>query len=211
MNRVTPRFILFDPDGSGWPRVSLPQVAFAGRSNVGKSSLLNALAGRQGLARVSRTPGRTRGIAFFEIEGRFAFADLPGYGFAKVSRAERDAWKTLVEGYFSSCRRLRKVYILVDVRRGPEDEERALAEYLGETSTPFRWVGTKLDKLSPRESASVPGLFAGAPWLDAGGPPILVSARLGRGMDRLWGDIRSSLSAGSRPSGSASSPSSFST
>src|SRR5512143_3910689 len=124
------RFLLFDPVGDAWPAVRLPQVAFAGRSNVGKSSLLNALVGQSRLARVSNTPGRTRGIALFEVEGRFAFADLPGYGFAKVSRSEREAWKTLVEGYLSSCRILRRVYVLVDVRRGPEDEERELSEYL---------------------------------------------------------------------------------
>src|SRR5512138_3382962 len=100
------RFLLFDPTGDGWRKVPLPQVAFAGRSNVGKSSLLNALLGKAGLARVSRTPGRTRGIAFFEVESRYAFADLPGYGYAKVSREERAAWKDLVEGYLASCRLL---------------------------------------------------------------------------------------------------------
>jgi GTP-binding protein len=188
------RFILFDPTGAGWPNVSLPQVAFAGRSNVGKSSLLNALTGRSGLARVSRTPGRTRGIAFFAVEERFAIADLPGYGYAKVSRAERDAWKTLVEEYFSSCRLLRKVYLLVDVRRGPEEEERMLAEYLSARRRPYRWVGMKVDKLKVRERALVPGLFAGAPWLDAGSPPVLVSARTREGIDRLWGDVRAAFS-----------------
>jgi GTP-binding protein len=188
------RFILFDPTGAGWPKVSLPQVAFAGRSNVGKSSLLNALTGRAGLARVSRTPGRTRGIAFFVVEERFAIADLPGYGYAKVSRTERDAWKALVEGYFSTCPLLRKVFLLVDVRRGPEEEERILAEYLAARGRPYRWVGMKVDKLKGRERGLVPGLFAGAPWLDAGSPPVLVSARTREGIDRLWGDVRAAFS-----------------
>jgi GTP-binding protein len=189
------RFILFDPTGSGWPRIGLPQAAFAGRSNVGKSSLLNALTGQAGLARVSRTPGRTRGIAFFEIEGRFAFADLPGYGFAKVSREEREAWRALVEGYFSSCRLLRKVYLLVDVRRGPEEEERILSEYLAERGIPYRWVGTKADKLKSGERRTIPSLFSGAPWLDAGGPPVLVSSRTREGVDLLWRDLRSAFSS----------------
>lgn len=189
-----PRFLLFDPTGEGWPTVTLPQVAFAGRSNVGKSSLLNALVGHSRLARTGKTPGRTRGIAFFEIEGRFAFADLPGYGFAKVSRTEREGWKTLVEGYFSSCRLLKKVFILVDIRRGPEEEEEMLAEFLRSHGVPYRWVGMKADKVKPREVARLVTRFAGEEWLARGGPPLLVSAKTRAGVDRLWGDIRSVFS-----------------
>lgn len=189
------RFLLFDPTGEGWPGISLPQVAFAGRSNVGKSSLLNALAGHRQLARVSKTPGRTRGIAFFEIERKFAFVDLPGYGYAKVSREERKAWKVLVEGYFSSCRLLRKVYLLVDARRGPEEEERMLSEYLAEHGIPCRWVGTKVDTVKAGERAAVVARFSGPAWMERGGPPALVSARTREGIDALWKDIRSSFSA----------------
>ena len=191
---VPPRFLMFDPTGEGWPKIPLPQAAFAGRSNVGKSSLLNALVGHARLARVGRTPGRTRGIVFFEIEGRFAFADLPGYGFAKVSRAEREGWKTLVEGYFSGCRLLRKVYLLVDVRRGPEEEEEMLAEYLGSLGVPYRWVGMKADKVKPREIPGFASRFSGPPWLERGGPPVVVSAKTRSGIDLLWRDIRAVFS-----------------
>ncbi len=190
-----PRFLLFDPAGDGWPNVPLPQVAFAGRSNVGKSSLLNALLGRAGLARVSRTPGRTRGIAFFEVEGRYAFADLPGYGYAKVSREERGRWKELVEGYLGSCRLLRRVYLLVDARRGPGEEERMLAGYLAERRIPHRWVGTKADKLTPRERREAESRFTGGEWPVSGGRPVLVSARTKAGIDVLWRDIRAAFSA----------------
>ena len=190
---VPPRFLLFDPVGDQWPHVHLPQVAFAGRSNVGKSSLLNALVGHSRLARVSGTPGRTRGIALFEVEGRFAFADLPGYGFARVSRGEREAWKGLVEVYLDRCRRLRKVYILVDVRRGPEGEERQLAEFLSDRGVPYRWVGTKADKLGARERAAAEALFAGEGWLSAGGPAVLTSARTKSGIDLLWRDVRAAF------------------
>jgi GTP-binding protein len=193
MRSLAARFLLFDPVGDAWPRVRLPQVAFAGRSNVGKSSLLNALAGQSRLARVSNTPGRTRGIALFEVNGRFAFADLPGYGFAKVSRGEREAWKVLVERYLSGCRHLCRVYLLVDLRRGPEEEERQLSEYLTARSVPFRWVGTKADKLSPRELASALARLEGQPWLDAGGPPLWTSARTRAGIDRLRSDIRAAF------------------
>lgn len=180
--------------GDAWPKVALPQVAFAGRSNVGKSSLLNALTGQKHLARTSRTPGRTRGIVFFEIEGRYAFADLPGYGFAKVSRDERDSWKTLLEGYFSSCRKLQKVYLLVDARRGPEEEERMLAEYLSAAGVPYRWVATKVDKLKRTELKGATDKLSGTPWLDAGGPPAMCSAESRTGIDALWKDIRSAFS-----------------
>jgi GTP-binding protein len=192
------RFLLFDPVGDQWPRVTLPQVAFAGRSNVGKSSLLNALVGHSRLARVSNTPGRTRGIALFEVEGRFAFADLPGYGFARVSRDEREAWKGLVEGYLDRCRLLRKVYILVDLRRGPEGEERQLAEYLSARSVPYRWVGTKADKLGGRERSAAEALFLGEAWLSAGGAPVLTSARTKAGIDLLWRDVRAAFSVDSK-------------
>lgn len=192
---VPPRFLLFDPTGDGWPAVLLPQVAFAGRSNVGKSSLLNALVGHSRLARTGKTPGRTRGIAFFEIEGRFAFADLPGYGYARVSREEREAWKALVETYFSSCRRLRKVYLLVDLRRGPEEEERMLAEYLFAHGVPYRFVATKADKLKPREAARQVSRFSGEEWLERGGAPMVVSGKTRSGIDLLWRDIRSAFSA----------------
>jgi len=191
---VPPRFLLFDPTGDGWPKIALPQVAFAGRSNVGKSSLLNALVGHSRLARVGKTPGRTRGITFFEIEGRFVFADLPGYGFARVSKAEREGWKRLVEGYFSSCRQLRKVYVLVDIRRGPQEDEEMLAEYLFTHEVPFRFVGMKADKVKAKEFPGLSSNFAGEKWLARGGPPVFVSARTRNGIDLLWRDIRAVFS-----------------
>jgi GTP-binding protein len=193
--KSAPRFLIFDAVGNAWPTVRLPQVAFAGRSNVGKSSLLNALVGHSRLARVSNTPGRTRGIALFEIEGRFAFADLPGYGFAKVARSEREAWKGLVEGYLETCEYLRRVYVLVDMRRGPEEEERQLATFLSMRGVPYRWVGTKGDKLSTREKAAAMALFDGEPWLAAGGPVLQTSAKTKAGIDQLWGDVRAAFSS----------------
>lgn len=189
------RFLIFDSVGDAWPKVALPQVAFAGRSNVGKSSLLNALTGQKHLARTSRTPGRTRGIVFFEIEGRYAFADLPGYGFAKVSRDERDSWKTLLESYFSACRHLKKVYLLVDIRRGPEEEERMLAEYLAAAGVPYRWIATKADKLKLSELKGAIARFEGTPWLEAGGPPATTSSETRTGIDALWKDIRNAFSS----------------
>jgi len=192
------KFLLFDPVGNAWPKAALPQVAFAGRSNAGKSSLLNALTGITRLARVSNTPGRTRGIVIFEVMGRYAFADLPGYGFAKVSRSEREVWKALVEGYLSGCKKLLLVYILVDLRRGPGEDDRLLAEYLAAHSMPYQWVGTKADKLSSRELSVALASFSGEPWLDAGGEVIWTSVRTMAGIDRLRNEIRTVFHSGAK-------------
>src|SRR5512132_4111600 len=104
---------------SDFPPESLPEIAVVGRSNVGKSSLINAVTGQDGLARTSRTPGRTRLINWFEIDGKFELVDLPGYGYAEVSRAMRESWRPLIESYLSGRKTLAGVVLLVDVRRGP--------------------------------------------------------------------------------------------
>jgi GTP-binding protein len=131
------------------PAARGPEIALAGRSNVGKSSLLNSLTGRRGLARTSRTPGCTRGLIFYEIGGgRLTLVDVPGYGWAQRSKEERSAWKALVEYYLETRAALAGVLILVDVRRGPEEEERMLVEYLARARLPYAWVLTKCDKLS---------------------------------------------------------------
>ena len=132
------------------PATSLPQVAFAGRSNVGKSSLLNALVRRNAIARVSKTPGRTREINFFEVNGDFVLADLPGYGYARASKTDREAWQPLIEGYLRDTSTLRGLVLLLDVRRDPTaDDERMLA-FLGDRGLPVLVVVTKIDKLTPR-------------------------------------------------------------
>jgi GTP-binding protein len=189
------RFLILDTNGSAWPKVHLPQVAFAGRSNVGKSSLLNAFTGVAGLARTSSTPGRTRGVVLFEWEGKYAIADLPGYGYAQVSREERASWGRLVEGYLGGCRFLRKVYILVDARRGPEAEEEELAAFLASKGVPYRWVATKADKLSMSERRPAVARFGGAPWLEGGGEPLLCSTRKGTGIDLLRRDVHAALAS----------------
>ena len=195
MSPVPARFLLFDATGEGWPKVRLPQVVFAGRSNVGKSSLLNALTGNSRLARTSKTPGRTRGIVFFEVDREGAFADLPGYGYAKVSQAERESWRRLVEGYLKGCDRIRKVYLLVDIRRGPEAEERDLAAFLESLSIPYGWVATKADKAGRGEIPLLLARFApsGKGASAGGGAPIPVSCRTKSGIDQLWKDIRAAL------------------
>ena len=135
----------------GWrPPAELPEVAFAGRSNVGKSSLLNRLVRRRGFARVSNTPGRTREINFFRVNHEFVLVDLPGYGYARVSKTEREAWRPLIEGYLKGTPGPRGVVQLLDVRREPSGEDRQMLDFLADTGLPTIVVVTKIDKLSQK-------------------------------------------------------------
>ena len=133
----------------GWrPESSLPEVAFAGRSNVGKSSLLNSLVRRKSFARVSRTPGRTREINFFRINNGFVLVDLPGYGYARVSKEKKSEWKPLIESYLKRTTQLRGIVLLLDIRREPSDDDLAMLDFLAETEVPTIVALTKKDKLT---------------------------------------------------------------
>jgi len=133
----------------GWrPETNLPEVAFAGRSNVGKSSLLNRLVKRKAFARVSRTPGRTREINFFLVNNQFVLADLPGYGYAKISKERKAEWRPLLEGYLGATTRLAGVVQLLDIRREPSDDDVSMLDFLAKLEIPTIVVLTKIDKLS---------------------------------------------------------------
>jgi len=133
----------------GWrPDPILPEIAFAGRSNVGKSSLLNRLVRRKAFARVSRTPGRTREINFFKVNGQFILTDLPGYGYAKISKERKADWRPLIEGYLRKTSVLAGVVQLLDIRRDPSDDDRAMMDFLAEVEVPTIMVLTKSDKIS---------------------------------------------------------------
>ena len=138
-------------DPGGFPRLRCPEIAFAGRSNSGKSSLLNRLAGRRGLAHVSKTPGRTQRINFFLLNERLVFADLPGYGFARVPAETRRRWKPLVEASFASRAQLRGVVVVLDSRRGIQDDDRMLGQVLRAAAIPVGLAATKIDKLGRAE------------------------------------------------------------
>jgi GTP-binding protein len=135
------------------PPTTLPEIAFAGRSNVGKSSLLNALTNRKTLARVSNTPGRTRDINLFDLGHRLVLADLPGYGFARVSKAMSADWRRLIVAYLQGRPQLRRVCLLIDARHGANDNDLMMMELLDEAAASFIVVLTKTDKLKPSEVA----------------------------------------------------------
>ncbi|MDQ3696532.1 MAG: ribosome biogenesis GTP-binding protein YihA/YsxC [Gemmatimonadota bacterium] len=136
----------------GWrPEEELPEIAFSGRSNVGKSTLLNRLVRRKALARVSQHPGKTREINFFRVNDAFYLVDLPGYGFARVSQTMRAEWARLIEGYLRGARELRGVVQLVDSRRDPTPDDLRMLDFLGDVGVPTIVCLTKTDKLHPRE------------------------------------------------------------
>jgi GTP-binding protein len=138
----------------GWrPELDLPEIAFAGRSNVGKSSLLNKLLKRRSFARVSKTPGRTREINFFKVNDAFLLADLPGYGYAKVSKSRSADWGPLIESYLRGTRQLRGVVQLLDVRHDPTEDDRQMLDFLADVTVPVMFVATKTDKLSQAAAA----------------------------------------------------------
>jgi GTP-binding protein len=178
------RFLGAAATPGGGPPPRLPEIAIAGRSNVGKSSLLNTVVGRRGVARISATPGRTRQINFFAVDDRLVLVDLPGYGFAVGSEAERRAWAPLVEGYLAERPTLRGVLVLVDLRRGIEEDEAQLLAYLGDLGLPAALVATKSDKLGRAAAQAALAALERA----AGGRVAVVgfSARTAAGRAELW-------------------------
>jgi len=169
----------------GWrPEITLPEIAFAGRSNVGKSSLLNRLVRRKAIARVSRTPGRTREINFFEVNGRFVLADLPGYGYARISKERRAEWRPLIEAYLRRSPNLRGVVLLIDARRDPTDDDLQMLDFLSEVGAPTIVAITKVDKLGTSARAARIRLLTAALGLDDD-QVIPFSAHTGLGRDEL--------------------------
>ncbi len=173
------------------PQTGLPEVAFLGRSNVGKSSLLNSLVQRKRLARTSSTPGKTRLVHFFRVEvgsAELMLVDLPGYGWAKVPRKERESWQRLVESYLEGRPALRAAMLLQDLRRDFSDDETLLLDWLAERHVPSIVVLTKVDKLKPmRRKARIAALKK---ELDAPAQAFLpTSSQSGDGIDNLWRQI----------------------
>ena len=180
---VRAEFIVSAAGPTGFPAESLPEVAFLGRSNVGKSSLLNQLVGQKGLAFVSSTPGRTQSINFYRVAEELHFVDLPGYGYARVPTSIKQSWQGLIERYLLHRHTLRLCVILLDARRGWMDKDRELRQWLQFHQKPLLVVATKIDKLSQQEQKH--GLDAIRQ--EAGECDIVpFSAHTGRGARELW-------------------------
>jgi GTP-binding protein len=179
-----------------FPRDGRTQVAFMGRSNVGKSSLLNRLVGRQGLARTSKSPGRTRMIHFFAVNQDAYFVDLPGYGYARVPRSMREEWRGLVESYLEGPSAPDLAVVLVDARHPPTPLDQELVEWLRSRGLRMQVVLTKIDKLPRGDRGPAVGRAIGALDLTTVAPPLGVSAVTGDGLPALWRVLDDALAAG---------------
>jgi GTP-binding protein len=198
--RVTHAEILTSAaDRAGFPPPGSPEIAFLGRSNVGKSSLLNRLVNRKQLARTSNTPGKTRLIHFYRVErgaSELRLVDLPGYGYAKVSKSERQRWQHLIEDYLGDRPTLRAAVILQDLRRDISEDETLLVDWLAERHVPTLLALTKIDKLKPMRRAHRVRDLRSAANLPAD-QVIATSSEKGIGIPDLWSAIDKKLRSGS--------------
>jgi len=205
MNITTRRFHVSATRPEDFPRDTRPHVALMGRSNVGKSSLLNTLLGERGLARTSKAPGRTRALNFFLVNERVYFVDLPGYGYARVPDQVREEWKDLVEAYLARPGRPDLALQLLDARHEPTALDRELLDWLEARGMRHEIVLTKIDKLSRNEMTK--SVQRAARWigLPPGRQPLAVSAATGDGIPALWRAIDEVCAR--RPASSESAPS----
>lgn len=177
---------------SDFPRDGRPEIAFVGRSNVGKSSLMNRLLGRKGLARTSNTPGRTRSVNFFLVNDRFYFVDLPGYGYAKAGKKDRQAWAELIESYLrhgEDRSEGARVVLLVDGKVGATDLDVQALEYLLHLGVDVIVVATKIDKVRRGRRSKQLAQVRSKLGLPQGAGPVAVSAQTGEGMKELWREL----------------------
>ncbi|MFD1395343.1 ribosome biogenesis GTP-binding protein YihA/YsxC [Kroppenstedtia eburnea] len=183
-------FVISAVGPAQYPADALPEIALAGRSNVGKSSLINRLIHRKNLARTSSKPGKTQTINFYRINGALFFADMPGYGFAKVPKSVKAAWGRMIEGYLSNRDELRGVIQVIDVRHPPTRDDIAMYEWLKHYRMPTMIVATKADKIPRgRWQKHLKQVREGL-RLEAGVPLILFSAQTGQGKEEVWAEIR---------------------
>jgi GTP-binding protein len=187
MKIVSAEFMVSAAAAKQFPAPVLPEIAFLGKSNVGKSSLINALLNRKSLVKTSATPGKTRQVNFFLINGRFRFVDLPGYGFARVPKPERLAWQKLCESYLVGRSNLLGVVMIVDIRHVPAELDREMKAWLDHIGIRTVIVATKADKLSRSAIARAQQDVAAA--LALADPPPAVSAKSHLGRDVLWKKI----------------------
>ncbi|MBW2178819.1 MAG: YihA family ribosome biogenesis GTP-binding protein [Deltaproteobacteria bacterium] len=174
---------------SQYPEDNLPEIAFAGRSKVGKSSLINTLINRKNLVKTSSTPGRTQLINFFKVNNQFSFVDLPGYGYAKVPAAIRKKWGPMIESYLSTRQSLNGVVLIMDLRRQPQDAEIDFINWLKQFNIASILVLTKIDKLSKTKQLKQHQMIAkglGVELADL----ILFSAKTRKGKDAVWNAIK---------------------
>jgi GTP-binding protein len=190
MKVVTAEFLKSAFKEADWPRDPKPEIAFLGRSNVGKSSLINSLLAVHGLARTSSTPGRTQALNFFEINNQFRFVDFPGFGYARVPKEIKSSWGEMATTFLAMRRQLVLSIHIVDSRHEPTKQDLQLHEWLEESDKPRLTVATKSDKLSNNELINNLGRIARVLNVDS---VMAYSAKSGRGREELWRAIKSAI------------------
>ncbi len=186
MKIVSAKFMISAVSEKQYPGGTLPEIAFAGRSNVGKSSLINSLLNRKKLVKISATPGKTQMINFFDVNHEFVFADLPGYGFAKVPKAVQKKWQKLVEDYLTKRDNLRVVVLIIDIRRKPTELDLHMQEWLEQYDVDYILVATKSDKLSQAEQSKQLKQIRAAFLDESDNALVAYSSKNQRGRKELW-------------------------
>jgi GTP-binding protein len=193
LNLQNAKLLISAGDPRQFPATPVSQIVLSGRSNVGKSSLINTLLGRKALARVSSAPGKTITVNFYDVDGKLLLVDLPGYGFAKRPPAEKAKWSALTDGYFTANRNIDRVELvlqLIDLKVGPTADDVMMLRYLAATELPFAVVATKTDKLNKSGRAAALEALAEHPDIPDGTPILPFSALSGEGKDEVWKIIR---------------------
>ena len=192
LNLQSAKLLISAGDPRQFPATPVAQIVLSGRSNVGKSSLINTLLGRKALARVSSAPGKTITVNFYDVDGKLFLVDLPGYGFAKRPPQEKAKWSALTDGYFTknpNIDRVKLVLQLIDMKVGPTADDVTMLRYLAECDLPFAVIATKADKLNKTNRAAAMEALASHPDIPLGTPIISFSAQTGEGKAELWNTV----------------------
>jgi GTP-binding protein len=176
-----------------FPTEGLPEFALAGRSNVGKSSFINRMIGRKALARISSKPGKTQQLNFYNIEEQLFFVDVPGYGYAKVSKSERAAWGKMIETYFTGREQLKAVCLIVDLRHNPTNDDCMMYDFLKHYNIPVIVIATKADKIPKGKWDKHKKNVKETLQMDANDPLIVFSSEKGIGFEQAWQEIESRI------------------
>ena len=195
MKIISAEFLTGAVSGNQYPDSEFPELAFVGRSNVGKSSLINSLLNRKKLVKTSRTPGKTQEINFFKINNDFIFADLPGYGFAKVPQSVQKKWKKMIEDYLLRRETLLAVIFIIDLRRNASPLDLNLQRWLEAFGVEYLLVGTKVDKLSKSETRKQVNKLNVAYFNGSGEKLLAYSSKSNRGREELWSKITNRIEA----------------
>ena len=196
LNLQNAKLLISAGDPRQFPATPISQIVLSGRSNVGKSSLINTLLGRKALARVSSAPGKTITVNFYDVDGKLLLVDLPGYGFAKRPPQEKAKWSALTDGYFTknpNIDRVRLVLQLIDMKVGPTADDVMMLRYLTECDLPFAVIATKADKLNKTNRAAAMEALKNHPDIPLGTPIIPFSAQTGEGKTELWNTVMKRL------------------